>query len=885
MDIILGHHGTDFDCLASIVAAGKLHPGAVCVLPRGVDRSVHQFLGLYRDAFDLRQARYVDADAVRRIIVVDTRRVARLGPLGELIGKPGIEVILYDHHPALEGDIVPTRAVTEPLGATVTLLLRELRARDAFITDTEATLYALGIYEDTGNLTYSSTTVDDVLCVAYCLENGADLDVVNRFVRYDMSEEQRAVMNQFVLSAEHHDIHGVKIALAMAEVADYVGDVAALTNKLTLIESVDAVFTLASMKKAVYLVGRSRSDAVDAGTVLEGFGGGGHHRAASAVVRGLTVEEVRAELLLRLQGAIAPPPVAAEIMSAPVRTINHDATVNEGYNLLVRHGYGGVPVVEDGRMVGVISRKDIDVARMHGLGHAPVRGYMSRRVITAAPNTPGPELQALLFTHGVGQIPIMDGAQLVGIVSRADLRRALHGARMHQGAGGTGWCGIERLDQLMEERLSAETLDVLRQIGRVGDACGVPVFLIGGAVRDLLLDIPNLDIDVVVEGDGVELAERLAEAFSGKCSVHTRFGTATVRLDGGWKIDVASARTEHYVRPAALPSVEFAGLKDDLYRRDFTMNAMAVQLNLDAFGRLIDYFGGRGDLEDGLVRVLHNLSFIDDPTRIFRAIRFEQRYRFTMESQTEALLQYALESQFLDSLSSDRIRDELVLLLSEPDPVPAIHRMAHLLVLEHIHRHLAFDEAVLEELHRTTRIIDWIADLDPPVAFDRWAVYLIPLLRDMTPSEVRGLARRLHFTQRVIDALSQAREAADMVLAALSAEPDLKPSQVYDLLCDMPAESIVHLIVRAGEGSIAERHLGAYLTTHRHVRLVVAGADLLSAGFAPGPGYGRVLRQVLTEKLDGAIAGPEQERQRLFELAEASIPRRGRPPSRQKAGG
>lgn len=872
MDVIVGHYGTDFDCLAAMVAAKKLYPRAQCVLPGRADRNVQVFLDLYEDQFQLLRAKDIDPAQVRRVIIVDNQRPRRLGEvLSEVVERDDVYVIVYDHHPPSPEDIAPDEAYIQRVGATTTILTKIIQDQDIRLTPVEATLLALGIYEDTGSLSFSSTKADDAMCVAFLLECGANLDVVARHIRYDLTEEQREVFNQFIVSVEHTTYAGTTVGIATATVGDYIGDIAVLTSKLAVVESVDALFTLTEANGTVYVVGRSRTSSLDVAEVLGFLGGGGHHRAASAVAKGTSMTEVQSRLLERIAECVHPPLVARDLMSHPVRVVEETTSVEEAKRVLLRYGYSGILVARRGELVGVVNRKELDRAIHHGLGHAPVKSCMTTGVVFATPDTPAPELQELLVNHRVGRVPIVDDdGAIVGIVTMADLRTAAHrlSGNEHRVYHGE-WCGVQDVSNVLRNRTEDGLADLLVELGKIADEMGVPAFLVGGGARDLLLGADTVDVDILIEGNAIEFASVAARRIGARLVTHEKFVTAVMVLQDGRKVDVASARTEFYEAPAALPQVEVehASVKEDLYRRDFTINAMAIRINEQGFGRLYDFFGGRADLERGIIRVMHSLSFVEDPTRVFRAVRFEQRLGFAMDAQTEQALEYALESELFSALTSERVRDELILILSERDPIPAIHRMSHLGVWEHVHPRIVFDMQALEELKRTQAVLGWLEELEDPILPKHWLMYISPLLRAMSPHEVRDWARRLRVTRDDVEDLAIAAEAVDLVLPALESEPAMRPSAVYRLVDSLTALGIGRVLVMSQPGGLAEQRLRAYLTQYRHIRLSVGGDHLKAMGYAPGPLFGRVLRVLLEERIDGII-GEADEPARLREIAE-----------------
>ena len=496
VDVIISHTNADFDALASMVAASLLYPAAVMSLPGGADRNVREFLSLHGDVISLLPAQDVPLDRVKRLIVVETQHARRLGRFAELIGKPGVRVVLYDHHTPRQPTVYADETYLEAFGANTTLMVRLLRQRGIAIDTLYATLFALGIYEDTGSLTFSTTTPEDVETVAWLLRQGANLDLVSSFVNRSLTEGQRRVLNQLLLSAESHQIHGLQVLIATADTGGGMDELALLVHKLRDIENSDAVFVLFNMDGTVLLVARSSVDAVNAAAVAAHFNGGGHDRAASATIHHLPLAQVKTRLLAILQEAVQPRVTAATLMSYPVRTITTDTSIDEAAKLMLRYGHGGLTVMQDGQVVGIISRRDVDRARHHGFGHAPVRGYLGRPVVTLTPQTPLPEIERIMIERDIGRLPVMDDGRLVGIVTRTDILRALHGERyaahhtLFRGAG-----PARNIWGLFSDRVPEANRALLLRIADIADEMGLTIFLVGGAVRDVLLGSENIDLD------------------------------------------------------------------------------------------------------------------------------------------------------------------------------------------------------------------------------------------------------------------------------------------------------------------------------------------------------------------------------------------------------
>lgn len=860
LEIIVSHNYLDFDGLASMVAAKRLYPQAELVLVGTLSGNVQDFLALHKDSLILHWAKEIPQAKVKRVIMVDTKNPRRLGPLQALASSDEVEVHVFDHHPATEDDVKAVFLVAEQIGAATTLLVELIQEWGLSVSAFEATILALGIYEDTGSLTFPSTTPRDVRAVVYLLETGANLGVIASFMERALSDEQKQLYNQLLHNARHQNVNGVDVLMTTATADEYIGGLDFLTHKLGEIESYDLVFTVVAMEKRVYLVARGRIDSVRVNEICARFGGGGHEKAASATIKGKSLQTVLDELNKMLVDRVRPPLLARDIMSSPVKTIPMNMSIDEAGRLMLRYGHTGLPVVDGDQVVGVISRRDVDKAKLHGLGHAPVKAYMARSVVAVQSDTPVAEIQYLMIEHDIGRLPVVEDGRILGIVSRTDVLRTWHGKDLPEDHQllyeSSDISNTMNVTSLMEERLPASLMDMLRQVGRLAEVRGFQVFVVGGFVRDLLLKVRNLDVDLVVEGDGPAFAKYLADDLGGQVRVHERFRTAQIIAPDGFKLDVATARVEYYEYPAALPTVESSSLRHDLYRRDFTINAMAIHLNEDKFGDLIDFFGGRRDLEQGLIRILYNLSFVEDPTRIIRAIRFEQRYRFRIETQTLELAKNAMANNFLRELSYQRIRDELLIILSESRPLPALKRLVELGVNRQILPEVDFGPAMWELLAKVPTELDRFKSHVPGAAVERWILYFLIIVHPVGLIGAEEIARRFHIERRAVQALVEAFRVEHQ-LSQIS--PLSVPMSTLDRwLHDLSAEVMVFLLVRA-KTAAWRQVLTQYLYVGRHCRPTVSGKDLKQMGLKPGPLFKVILDQVRDARLDGQVASREEE--------------------------
>ena len=367
----------------------------------------------------------------------------------------------------------------------------------------------------------------------------------------------------------------------------------------------------------------------------------------------------------------------------------------------------------------------------------------------------------------------------------------------------------------MKDRVPAPLFSLLREAGELADQHRVRVYVVGGFVRDLLLGVTNLDVDLVVEGSGIAFAQTLARTRHARVTVHEQFGTAVVTLEDGFKIDVATARTESYDSPAALPAVKQGSIREDLSRRDFTINTLAISLNAPRFGEITDDYGGRRDLQNKSIRVLHPLSFIEDPTRVFRAVRFEQRLKFRLDGETETLMKEAASMDLVQRLSPARLSKELILSLSERQPRTFLTRLAEFDLLRCIHPKLKWSPGLAKLINDVEETLTWHDRLvtDRPVR--QWAVYVLALIDSLPAPAAQEALSRFTFPRRQTGPMSWVIQERSRLLRTLNQRT--RPSEVFRLLGDLPDETLLFLMAKvpsqSGKRKIANIFTAAGRTT------------------------------------------------------------------------
>jgi len=762
MEILTTHINADFDGLAAMVAALRLHPEARLFFPGSREESVRRMLesGLVEvpDVNRELKRREVDPAAVTRVILCDVRQRDRIGVVAEWLEEnPGIEVWAYDHHPPAESDIAVSGGIVDAeAGSASTVLSEEMERRGIQVSPTEASLLLLGIYEDTGSLTRATTGPRDLQAVLRLLGQGGDLALVRRFVT--------------------------------------------------------------------------------------------------------------------VPGSLPPSARARNLMITPFFELSAATTVDEAKARLNGWRVNAAPVINDSKVIGVVTRTLLDAAIQHGLGGRPLERVTAPELVWADPEAPAEEVEEKILAGRSRFVLVGDprAGRPLGLITRMQVLRHLHGRladfeerfdrRAEQQKEKR-----QKITQLLDRHLPAALKERVETIARVSREAGVPVYIVGGFVRDLLLERDLLreqqDLDLMVEGDGLDFAARLAEALGGRMREHRAFLTAVVVDRDGFHIDVATARSEFYRAPAALPEVQMSALRQDLFRRDFTINTLAVRLGPEPVPELIDYFGGRKDLNDKALRVLHSLSFIDDPTRVLRAVRLELRLGFRISPETLRLAEVALAEGIFEHLSGARLREELVMLLDDPGlALRGIDRLAELGILRVLHPRLELTVAARERLRAARAAADWYlleGLADPPVR--AWRLMLLALTQDLSAAERGQLGDRLLLAGEDSRLLAEFPAHLAAARRALGAQPP--PHRAAEALEPLTGEELL-LLLAEGDDDV-RAWVRRDLSELRRLRLEIRGADLLAAGVPPGPDIGRALQAARRARLDGLLQEGEPRQAEL----------------------
>ncbi len=877
LTLITTHLNADFDALASLLAAQKLYRDALVVFPGSQERSLRNFfIDSVVYLFNLAEIRNIDFEKVGRLVLVDTRNPDRLGNLAGLLANKDLEIHIYDHHPPKPNDIRGRFEVYRQVGATATILTGLIRERQIHLSAEEATILCLGIYEDTGAFTFNSTTAEDLQAAAFLLSRGANLNVIANLMAREFSPEQIGFLNDLIQAATHHMINGVEVIITKTSYDTYLPDYAFLVHKMVKMEGIDNLFAITLMENKVYVVARSRSGEIDVGAVTSELGGGGHRHAASATIREQTLAQVEQTLLGILHRRVRSRRRARHLMSQPPITIGADKTCRQAQQLLRRYNINALLVVDpesgNSALKGYITRQVVEKAIYHHLGDVVVSEYMDTEMIVAEPDDDLETIQEKIIARKQRILPVVDGDKLVGVITRTDLldilvrQTRLHNGRFPDPDRPTIHARTRNVANFLQERLSARIIRLLEQAGQIAEQLGFQAYVVGGFVRDLFLYHSNEDVDLVIEGDGIEFARALAKTAGARLHTHAKFATAVVTFEDGFKIDIATARLEYYRSPAALPDVEMSSIKLDLFRRDFTINTLAIALNPDKFGRLIDFFAAQKDLKDGVIRVLHNMSFVEDPTRVFRAIRFEQRFGFTIGKLTANLIENAVRMNFFKRLSGKRVLTELRLILQEPDPLPAIKRMDDYKLLRVIHEDISFNKSTAALLTAVKHVLAWHELLFFDTDYQPWRIYFMALIKGLSLGRTITLCKRLEIPPGLTRLFGIQRLDAEKCALWLDRNKDARPSAIFHRLNKFDLEPRLYMMACC-QSRHGQKAVSAFCTSYKHLRPAITGKDLIAMGLEPGPAFRKILDRIRDAKLNGKVKTVQEEKELARQLA------------------
>lgn len=880
MHIILTHEQADLDALASLLGARLLYPQAIALLPRQLNRNALAFLQEYGPDLPLTLYKDLPNEPIQEITLVDTQSMVTLRGLNN-----NTKISIIDHHPRKTQNKHNWNAEIINTGACTSILVDKLRQNNADLDAIHATLMLLGIYEDTGSLGYGSTTPQDVYACAWLLEQGANLGIVSTYLNPPLSHAQLHLYDRLLKDLSTVQIENKTIVIAKALALDLNDEISSVSHQLRDFLAPDGLILLVLTRQGVRLVARSTTDEINMAQLAQHFGGGGHKRAASALIRNdagfkedlnsSVMDGIYRELLHFLPSVVLPGEQVEQIMSLNPMTFSPETSVHEAQEVIKRYGFEGYPVLQEGQLIGLLTSRNIERALQLKLD-VRVGDLMDSGNVSVTPQTGIAQLREVMAISGWGQIPVLDpqGGAVIGIVTRTDLLKTLisHPDLPRQ----------EKIISLLENSLPPARLQLLKAVAQLANHEELAAYIVGGFVRDLLLGRNGQDFDIVLEGDAIHFAEDLSQRYGGRVISHRQFGTAKWligkqraeiasrlglapqgELDLPEHLDLISARTEFYEKPAALPSVERASIKMDLHRRDFTINTLALRLDGRHYGKILDYWGGYDDLKKGQIRVLHALSFVDDATRILRAIRFAIRFNFEIEGRTMELLKAGLP--LLQALSGIRLQHEINLIMDENKVVKMLQCLSELGILAGIHADLPWNAKIGKQIDASLAQLPKlpVARLDEKnrAVSSRQNLLYCLWLQSLPTTKLASVSERLCFSNHLQESI---REYA-LLSSQIQQMHHASPSDCTAWLDGFSTQSIENALLALQAGP-EKKLLESYRNEWQHIHPYTRGDELRAMGLPPTEQYRQILWRLRVAWLDGEISSPNEEQKLLQKL-------------------
>ncbi|MFC2060929.1 DHH family phosphoesterase [Elusimicrobiota bacterium] len=850
LKIITTHTGADFDALSSLIAASKLYPDAYIFIPGSPERKVREYLDSEYFPGNMISYGEMQNENLELLVIVDTRYLSRLGRIREFITDE-TEIHMYDHHPRTEEDMKGDVDVMKNYGATTTILVEKIIESQIEINPGEATLLALGIYEDTGCLTYPLTTSSDMDIVSYLMKSGANLRTISKYAVHEINEEQVSLLDTLLKSKSFIKVGSDKVAFMHAAINDYIEELAVVVHRAMDIINPDALFVFIEIQSKILCISRSKSEDINVGVMLTYFRGGGHPTAASATFLNTDYNEVKKKMVAYLEKNIAKTE-GLPMIKKSAKVIPHYHTAETAYHTLTHLNLEYAPVGDiDGSLAGCVQKAELDKAVRHGMAEHGVTEFITMNVPSADESEDPKNISKKLASSGFDFLVMKKDSVITGLIEKKE-------SSIETIVDDAGEPSYELVRSKLENNLSQGVLEILELAVEIADQMGIGVFCVGGMVRDIIMDKKHKDIDLVVEKHGIEFGEKLAKKLDGHISTHRKFNTAVIKLPDR-EIDVATLRKEYYEFPAALPLIEKGTLKQDLYRRDFTVNAMAIQLNPEEeCGKLIDYFGGRKDLQKKIIRILYPLSFIEDPTRIFRAIRFEKRFGFVLSAETLSQLKKTVSMDIHSYLTSDRVKEEIIMILKEPDPHEIFLRLDELGVLNSIHSSLKITDNIYNTIKEYNNVVEGLPEgVKEEVKKRQWTIMLLILISELEKETGKKVLEGFHFSLKYISIYLEVKEYSQKIINLLN--KDISNARIYKALNFLKEDVLFYIICTASDKKV-EENIVKYLNEIKNIKISTCGKDLKEMGFKTGPIFSEILNTLKMARINCIIENADQEK-------------------------
>ncbi|HPB34081.1 MAG TPA: CBS domain-containing protein, partial [Caldisericia bacterium] len=683
--------------------------------------------------------------------------------------------------------------------------------------------------------------------LSFIYNYGVNLKIVHKYLITYLTDTQKKIFEKILANLKVVEINGYKIGISMVKICEYTEGVGFLVHKVLELFDLEAIFSILILDKKTIIIGRSRTEDINVKKILSFFGGGGHKTAASANFDTLKKTNVYDKLIKLIKNNVKIKIYAKDIMSSPVKTIDIDSSLEEAKNIMLRFNFSGLPVTKNGKIIGIVTRSEISKVELLGLTNFKVKDFMIEKFIFVTPDTSLEDIEKIMVEKNIGRIPVIVKGKVVGIITRSDILRGIYlkNERIEP-------CKVEasKINKILENNLSYKTLSLIKKIGRVADEMKINAYLVGGFVRDTLLNLESKDIDVVIEGDSILFSQELKKILKTNIHIYPDFKTATLNIDD-LRIDIASSRREYYKEPASLPRVEMGGnIKDDLLRRDFTINTLAICINKNCFGNLIDLLNGFKDLEEKKIRVLHNLSFIDDPTRILRAVRYSVKLNFKIEKETKNLIKNTIKTGLFTDAKNTRIKEELFTILNdEKIALKGLKLLKSLGGLKLIHRKLLLTNETIQKIEFSLNIIPELNKNN--IVYDLDSILFFMLISELNDYNRKEIIERWNLKK---DFMKNENFYLDKIEELKNCSSKY---EIFNCLKNLNLEELIYLLYLSEDKE--KEKIKEFIFKLSNLKIKLKGKDLISMGFEPSRDFKYIFEKVKEEVINGNLHTLEDE--------------------------
>lgn len=856
MQVVFLVEGSDLDSLSSAVAYCILNENSYISIPDNYSKTVKLALSIFKE--EIKIIKKIPSN-IKKAIFVDTSSIEKIKAI---IKKHNLDfentkIEIFDHHIAgeIKNKNLPSNIKYHlfSYGACTTHFVFEIEKKNITLTKQQATLITLGIYEDTGSFRYAGTTPEDIKALYILSKFGLDYDTINQILSKKFDEKTLHILENLIDNLRIVFVNSQKIGLSLTYINDYVPDISSYFNNIKEFSELDAIFAVLATKNKNFIIGRSNNDEINIGYILSFLGGGGHKRAGSATVKGLTGNETIEYLHTIIDNILGKNQKVENIMHKNICVVSKDTKIIDLKNIKTPIC---IVVDKNGKFLGIIFEKNIKYAIKHNLENLTAFDFAISDIYTLSPKQKISEIEKQILAVSQEIFPVLDRQKPVGIVSKIDIIKALHSSEFDSEK--EVFISRRRIipkhydfRKKLEKFFDKKIINILSNLGELAKKLNMRAYLVGGIVRDIILNRENLDIDIIVEGNAIKLAKEFAKQNNYSFHKFDEFLTANVKTKDGLKIDFATARKEIYEYPGAYPKVKKASLKEDLFRRDFTINTLAIDITADNFGIMLDYFNGYKDLKEKVIRILHQLSFIEDPIRILRAVRFAGRFNFKIGKTTEKLLKIAVDQKLLNVAPTGRINLELNLTFNEARVIEIIHLMDKYKILHNLFPNFFLSEEKKEFLEKVKNHITMFKEFFLQ-KIDNPKVYLTVILYHLPLEVSYQVLKKYHF-ENIFKTLEEFLSVIDKI------KLQQKPSEIYEIIKNLSKETKV-LIVSYFNEELSKKIIDI-LKKIEEKKLIISGKDLKSLGLKPSSKFAEIIDTVFKAYLDGEIKDKKEAKE------------------------